>query len=197
MLLCCIYSTIPDMNENLNITQLFCLLCTYFLRPPLASCICIFCSRKCLRLLFFCFSGNSFFTCVFFCVERPTLHWLILPQPIIIWGKSIKEIDWLYSEEKMSQNEPLFKTINNLFQPNSLDSFTNLFHELFLVWAENENSYGYKTGFFSQFPSWKRHYNKYSLKNILDSEFELGETIWWTHQKFSCNVSYFIMIVEI
>ena len=61
-------STLPDMNENLNITQLFCLLCTYFLRPPLASCICIFCSRKCLRLLFFLFFWHFLFTHVFFCV---------------------------------------------------------------------------------------------------------------------------------
>ena len=32
---------------------------------------------------------------------------------------------------------------------------------------------------FSQFASWKRNQNRYHLKKIIDSEFDIDETIWW------------------
>ena len=40
--------------------------------------------------------------------------------------------------------------------------------------------------FFSQFASWKKNHNKYSLKFFVDSEFEIGETIWWIRYWFVC-----------
>ena len=69
---------------------------------------------------------------------------------------------------------------------NSSDDFTNLFHWFFLwiflslgSWKRKQISYCSKTVFFSQFVLWKRNHNKYSLKKIVESEFEIGETIWW------------------
>ena len=66
---------------------------------------------------------------------------------------------------------------------NSSDVFTNLFHEffprIFLSWNRKQTSYWSKT-VFSQFAGWKRNHIKYSLKKFVDSEFEIGETIWWT-----------------
>ena len=59
--------------------------------------------------------------------------------------------------------------------------FTTKLSQFELVWAvekENKLLIGPKQ-FFSQFASWKRKNNKYSLKNFVDMEFEIGETIWW------------------
>ena len=50
-------------------------------------------------------------------------------------------------------------------------------------WKRKQTSNWFKTGFFSQFASWKRNYNKYLLKKFVDSEFEIGESIWWTPPK--------------
>ena len=73
---------------------------------------------------------------------------------------------------------------------NSSDNFTNLFHEFFpriflslSSWKRKQTSHWFKISVFSQFASWKRYYNKYSLKNFVDSEFEIGESIWWTTPK--------------
>ena len=59
---------------------------------------------------------------------------------------------------------------------------SRIFPEVFFsVWAvikEKKIFYWPKT-FFSQFPSWKINDNKYLLKKILDSEFEIVETILW------------------
>ena len=58
---------------------------------------------------------------------------------------------------------------------------TNLYHQFFSAWAvekENKRLVGPKQ-FFSQITSWKRNNDKYSLKELIDSEFEIGETIWW------------------
>ena len=44
------------------------------------------------------------------------------------------------------------------------------FYEIFSVGAKH---------FFSQIASWKRSHDKYSIKELIDSEFKIGETIWW------------------
>ena len=79
---------------------------------------------------------------------------------------------------------------NSKLVTNSSDNFTNLFHEFFpqiflslRSWKRKQTSHWFKISVFSQFASWKRYYNKYSLKNFVDSEFEIGESIWWTTPK--------------
>jgi hypothetical protein len=47
-------------------------------------------------------------------------------------------------------------------------------------WKRKQTSHWFKTSVFSQFASWKRNHNEYSLKKFVDSEFEIGESIWWT-----------------
>ena len=59
------------------------------------------------------------------------------------------------------------------------DSFVihYFFPQLFLSlgsWKRKQTSYWSKVVFFSQFVSWKRNHNKYSLKKFVDSEFEIG-----------------------
>jgi hypothetical protein len=47
--------------------------------------------------------------------------------------------------------------------------------------------------FFSHFSNWKRNHNKFLLKKIVDSEFEIGETIWWAYRqlgKLTFTVDY-------
>ena len=89
---------------------------------------------------------------------------LVFPKPSLLWSQMI--------------NIPNFQPLTN-----SSDAFTNLFHELFpqifSVWAvekENKILIGPKQ-FFSQFASWKRNHNRYSLNR--KSNFEISETIWW------------------
>ena len=71
---------------------------------------------------------------------------------------------------------------------NSSDVFTNLFPR-FCLWiflslsSRRQTSYWSKAGYFSQLASWKRNHKEYSLKKIVDLEFEIGETIWWTQHK--------------
>ena len=62
---------------------------------------------------------------------------------------------------------------------NSSDNFTNLFLSL-SSWKRKQTPYLLKKGVFFQFASWNRNHNKYLLKKIVDSEFEIGEIIWWT-----------------
>ena len=73
---------------------------------------------------------------------------------------------------------------------NSSDVFTNLL-PLFCPgivlslssWKRKQISYWSKTGFFPQFSNWKRNHNKCLLEKIVDSEFEIGETIWWAYRQ--------------
>jgi hypothetical protein len=53
---------------------------------------------------------------------------------------------------------------------------TNYFHEFFSIWAvEKENNFLLvQNSFFFQFASYE-----YSLKKFVDSDFKIGETIWW------------------
>ena len=75
---------------------------------------------------------------------------------------------------------------------NSSDVFTNFFHQFFLSssrWKRKQISYQSKTVFFSQFASWNRNRNKYSLEKIVDSKFEMiGEIIWWISLKSKKNI---------
>ena len=59
----------------------------------------------------------------------------------------------------------------------------NFFHEFFSVWAVEKGNkllIGSKQLFFLSLPVEKQQLdNKYSLQKFVDSEFEIGETIWW------------------
>ena len=60
----------------------------------------------------------------------------------------------------------------------------NFFHEFFSVWAVEKGNkllIGSKQLFFLSLPVEKQQLdNKYLLQKFVDSEFEIGETIWWT-----------------
>ena len=62
--------------------------------------------------------------------------------------------------------------------------FTILFHKFSQFWHLHEKRKQtylvlVQKSFFSQFVSWNRNYNKYSLNKFVDSEFEIGKNIWW------------------
>ena len=60
--------------------------------------------------------------------------------------------------------------------------FTTFFPQFFLSlssWKRKQICYWSKIVFFSQIASWKRNDNKYAFKELVDSEFDIGETIWW------------------
>ena len=67
------------------------------------------------------------------------------------------------------------KILTSFLSPvtNSSDVFTNLFHEFFprIFHSQSKKK--------TNFASWKRNRNRYFFKKFVDSEFEIGETIWW------------------
>ena len=89
----------------------------------------------------------------------------------------------------MDRNLPINVRVHQIVSP---IWFTNFFHEFLSVWAVGKGNkllIGPKQIFFSQFDSWKRNQNKYSLKKFVDSEFEICETIWWIHQRTRANLN--------
>ena len=72
-----------------------------------------------------------------------------------------------------------------MFDKNLFMSFSTIFSYVILGWYYDilgwklckQTSYWSKTVFFSQFASWKRNRNKNTLKKLVNSDFEIGETI--------------------
>ena len=61
------------------------------------------------------------------------------------------------------------------------DVFTNLFDQFIPVWAVEKEQYILLVGpkqLCSQNASWKKKYDKCSVKELVDPESEIGETIW-------------------
>ena len=86
-------------------------------------------------------------------------------------------------------------TLDAKFFGYTINEFIRCFHQFVSrIFSTNFSQFekesklliGPKQGFFSQCASWKRKYNKYSLKKIVDSEFKIREIIWW--------ICYFFMV---
>ena len=96
------------------------------------------------------------------------------------------KFDWIVCEMAMLCFDEVFTVFSIPFQiTNSSNVFNNLLHYFFSrslltlnSWKRKQTSWWSKT-VFSHFDSWKRNHNKYLLKTFVDSEFEIGETIWW------------------
>ena len=120
---------------------------------------------------------------------------------------------------RSSTFQPTFETLAPAERLSTVSNpymvFTNCFHE-FSQFEQLKTKIKFlmvKNRFFfslSQFGSWKRNHNKYSLKKFVDSEFEIGETIWWIcymvcsiwnlperrgSKSFSSNTNFVIMAV--
>ena len=108
---------------------------------------------------------------------------LIADESLIYHGYSIYLIT-VNSKGQMSNNE-FIRCVCQFVPPNFV-------HEFFSVWAvEKGNKFLFvpKQFFCSQFASWKRNHDKYSLEKFVDSEFEIGETIWWAHHESKMALS--------
>ena len=76
----------------------------------------------------------------------------------------------------------MFLQINWVRKNTYLQYFSFNYSTNFLIlssWKRKETPDWSETVFFSQFASWIRNHNEYSLKKIVDLEFEISKTIWW------------------
>ena len=87
---------------------------------------------------------------------------------------------------------------------NLSDVFTNSFHEFFSTkfsqferWKKKTNFILVQIRFFGQFSSWKRNHYKHLLKKFVDSEFEIGEIIWWVHRLICISQKHWDDIMDL
>ena len=102
-----------------------------------------------------------------------------------IWWKSLVEFLYMYKFEvwdfKILNDRELYKIIKS-HGPKESPLSCNLFDLYYELMGSNHQKMNLVPPI-SQFVFRKRTHNEYLLKKFVDSEFEIGETIWWIRYK--------------